>query len=762
MRRRRFLELTATAALAGSATATAGHQAASTISRLRFHSSGSFYHADGGPLTDETYVPVWAEDTATNTDADYNYDAFEYWDSRQIPLMAVDDGVVAFGSMLVDDGSLTGEYDNVQFLLNVWTAEVGAGTVLWDESNGQYWTLDRFSEFEAAADAAGFDVVPTDNVHNDLADADAVVITAPGESLSGGELDRLGAFVADGGTVFLHDQSDYNDYDATSRLDAICAHLGTAFQFNDDQVYDHDQNAGRSYQPTTDVFTSDAFPYFDDGDGGDGGDNTAPTASVSASPTTVPVDDAVTFDGSDAIDEDGSITSYAWTFGDGTTATGSVVSHSYGATGSYDATLTVTDDDDAEATAGVTITVEEPADEPETTEVTVEKIADGDTVTVTMPDGTSESIRVLGIDTPETAQNSHVERPPEWEGIESIDYLADWGANASAYADEAFDVGDTVEIYFDENEGRRDQFDRLLAYIQYDATGDGSRDALYNRDLVVDGYARVYGSALSKHDAFRALEETARENGAGLWADADPSTTSEIRDSRVDELFFPKATVVRTNDGAIASERVPVWDAAGSNALVGIDADANVALVGGLTIDETYETAEGYAVDTTTYGNFPFLTNLIDALADAADPSGTVVVDGGHGQFASDAALSNEDAAYYMRYLEGQGIAFEQRNDLATADLSNARALVVTTPTTAFSAAAAQAVADFAADGGAVILMASANGDPAGLDALAADLGSDLRVGPSVTDHSNNLNDDETIPVTTTFDTTFALFDAYS
>jgi len=256
MRRRRFIELTATAALAGSAAATAGHNSGSNVSRLHFQSTGSFYGADGGPLTDDAYVPVWAADTASNTDADYDYDAFEYWDSRQIPLMAVDSGVVAFGSTLVDDTSLTGEYDNVQFLLNVWNAEVGSGTVLWDESNSQYWTLDKFSQFRDAAESDGFDVQPTDNIYNDLSDADAAVITAPGEYLSYGELDGLARFVANGGTLFLHDQSDYNDYDATQRLNQICQRLGTVFQFNDDQVYDYDNNAGRSYQPTTDTFTT--------------------------------------------------------------------------------------------------------------------------------------------------------------------------------------------------------------------------------------------------------------------------------------------------------------------------------------------------------------------------------------------------------------------------------------------------------------------------------------------------------------------------
>ena len=49
------------------------------------------------------------------------------------------------------------------------------------------------------------------------------------------------------------------------------------------------------------------------------------------------------FDGSASKDNDGFITTYAWTFGDGTAGSGPVVTHVYLATGTFVVTLTVTD-----------------------------------------------------------------------------------------------------------------------------------------------------------------------------------------------------------------------------------------------------------------------------------------------------------------------------------------------------------------------------------------------------------------------------------
>jgi len=68
-----------------------------------------------------------------------------------------------------------------------------------------------------------------------------------------------------------------------------------------------------------------------------------------------------TFDGSASSDPDGTVVSYVWTFGDGTTGSGATANHAYAASGSYTVTLTVTDNGAATSTQDQSVTVSPPA-----------------------------------------------------------------------------------------------------------------------------------------------------------------------------------------------------------------------------------------------------------------------------------------------------------------------------------------------------------------------------------------------------------------
>jgi endonuclease YncB( thermonuclease family) len=656
-------------------------RAATTIDYLEFDSTSSLIDPNGGELTDDSIIPVYAEDTATNEDADGSGDAVLYSGSTSIPLVAADGNVVGFGAQLVTNDA-NYQSGNEEFVLNVWDDLIGGGTVLYDEGHGSYNTLSSFSNMANYAENNGYTVNATSDISADLSGADAVMISSPGSAFTGSELTDLVNFVNNGGTVLLHDTSDYNNYDETANLNDIANELGVGFRFNDDQVLDDTNNGGVSYTPTTTQFDT-SFNFFTDREGLE-----------------------------------------------------------------LDSTKTYT--------------------------VDVISVADGDTVDVRFDSGREETIRVLGIDTPEKNSNDSAELLHEWEGISDEPYLDTWGSNATTFAKDELS-NQTVDISFDDEEpGIFDPFGRLLAYIDYDADGDGVRDEPYNYRAVQKGYARVYSSSFSRHDSYLSAELSARSNGRNVWQQSDPANSSEIRNRDVGDMFFPTPESVRTTGGAIDRSRVPVEAESSASQsggsvsyssnipLVGVDEANNVAAVGSPLIDESYESNEGYAVDTSTYENFVFLTNLLDNLS---SKSGKVLIDGGHAQFESSYALSSEDAAYYQRYLEGVDIQFDQVNTLSPTNLSNARALVITSPAESFTSTELSNLASFRDNGGAVILVGSSSADStarSNLNAVASDLGTDLRLnGGSVSDSTNNVNSDSSVPTTTVFDTSFSLWSAY-
>lgn len=85
--------------------------------------------------------------------------------------------------------------------------------------------------------------------------------------------------------------------------------------------------------------------------------NAPPVAQATVSDSTPYPGDTVTFDASDSYDVTGSIASYAWDFGDGSTGEGVTATHIYLKGGTYTATLTTTDNEGASSHTSLTMTV---------------------------------------------------------------------------------------------------------------------------------------------------------------------------------------------------------------------------------------------------------------------------------------------------------------------------------------------------------------------------------------------------------------------
>lgn len=156
---------------------------------------------------------------------------------------------------------------------------------------------------------------------------------------------------------------------------------------------------------------------------------------------------------------------------------------------------------------------------PNGTTVTVVEVVDGDTVKLRYSNGTRDTARLLGVDTPEVyGENT----PGEFEGVPDTEAgrscLREYGDRASAFAKRQL-VGEEVTISFDANEPRRGYYDRLLVYVHHDGRE-------FNHELIRRGLARVYDSSFEKRDAYYATESAAMDEGRGLWTcrDGDAGT----------------------------------------------------------------------------------------------------------------------------------------------------------------------------------------------------------------------------------------------
>lgn len=128
----------------------------------------------------------------------------------------------------------------------------------------------------------------------------------------------------------------------------------------------------------------------------------------------------------------------------------------------------------------------------------VTDVVDGDTLKINMG-GTVETLRLIGIDTPETVDP----RKP----------VQCFGTEASNRA-KALLSGQKVRIEADSTQDTRDKYGRLLVYIYRD---DG---LFFNKSMVADGYAYeyTYDKAYKYQAEFKAAQLAAQNAGEGLWS----------------------------------------------------------------------------------------------------------------------------------------------------------------------------------------------------------------------------------------------------
>ena len=128
----------------------------------------------------------------------------------------------------------------------------------------------------------------------------------------------------------------------------------------------------------------------------------------------------------------------------------------------------------------------------------VTKITDGDTIHLSM-DGRDETVRLIGINTPETVDPR---RAVECFGKEASERMKEIAK------------GKIVRLEYDDSQSVRDTYGRLLAYVYLE---DGQ---MINRKMIAEGYAYEYTylTPYKYQKEFRELQVLAKTGGRGLWA----------------------------------------------------------------------------------------------------------------------------------------------------------------------------------------------------------------------------------------------------
>ncbi|GAB3410990.1 hypothetical protein GCM10027515_31980 [Schumannella luteola] len=135
---------------------------------------------------------------------------------------------------------------------------------------------------------------------------------------------------------------------------------------------------------------------------------------------------------------------------------------------------------------------------------TIVRVVDGDTVVVRRDGrGGQETVRLAGIDTPETVKpNSPVEC---------------WGPEASAHTTELLPAGTAVRLEPDPTQGDADRYGRLLRYLWVPASTNDGTGSLVNLTLVREGFAEAYRDRHARWQEFQDAQSAARSENAGLW-----------------------------------------------------------------------------------------------------------------------------------------------------------------------------------------------------------------------------------------------------
>jgi micrococcal nuclease len=140
---------------------------------------------------------------------------------------------------------------------------------------------------------------------------------------------------------------------------------------------------------------------------------------------------------------------------------------------------------------------------------TVKRVIDGDTLEINYK-GKEESVRLIGIDAPESRPNKKARNDAQRSG-EDLKTITAMGKEATEYVRSLVKQGDTLKMEFDVQ--KRDKYGRLLGYVYL------SNGKMLNEEIVKAGYANLMTIPpnVKYQERFLKAYKEAREHGRGLW-----------------------------------------------------------------------------------------------------------------------------------------------------------------------------------------------------------------------------------------------------
>lgn len=135
------------------------------------------------------------------------------------------------------------------------------------------------------------------------------------------------------------------------------------------------------------------------------------------------------------------------------------------------------------------------------------RVLDGDTIEVEWM-GQSERVRILGIDAPETRRTRTLREQAKLLSLDE-DYVLRYGENARMIVNNWL-LERKVRLVFPGDEINRDNFGRLLCYVELQGTDIGER-------LLLGGNAIIYDSDHPRRETYKLFQGEAQKNRRGIW-----------------------------------------------------------------------------------------------------------------------------------------------------------------------------------------------------------------------------------------------------